>query len=65
MFLSLSEAASNKDTFDCCIAGTGPAGLSLALSLGQSNRKILLLEGGGDEWSEESQEIYSGQVIGD
>jgi choline dehydrogenase-like flavoprotein len=50
---------------DFCVVGSGPAGMTLALELEQHGRSVLLLEGGGLEWSQESQEIYKGDVIGD
>jgi hypothetical protein len=50
---------------DICVVGSGPAGMTLALELERHGRSVLLLEGGGLEWSQESQEIYKGEVIGD
>ena len=48
-----------------CIVGAGPAGITLALELGRNNRSVVLMEGGGQEWSEKSQDIYVSDVIGD
>lgn len=48
-----------------CIVGSGPAGMTLALELEQRGRSVLLLEGGGLEWTPESYELYRGDVIGD
>jgi choline dehydrogenase-like flavoprotein len=48
-----------------CIVGAGPAGITLALELGHNNRSVLLLEGGGREFSEESQDVYVSDVVGD
>ena len=53
------------DQFDCCIIGTGPAGITCALSLAESGKLIALLEGGGRDWSEWSQSLYQGEIIGD
>src|SRR6188768_3059234 len=50
---------------DFCVVGSGPAGMTVALELELHGRSVLLLEGGGLEWSQESQEIYKGEVIGD
>ncbi len=50
---------------DCCVVGSGPAGMTVALELERHGRSVILLEGGGLEWSQESQEIYKGDVIGD
>lgn len=49
--------------FDICIIGAGIAGITLALSL-DTKFKVLLLEGGGLDYSEESQELYTGESIG-
>ena len=47
------------------IVGTGPAGLSLALRLQDRKVPCLLVEAGGYEFSEASQDFYRGEVIGD
>jgi len=49
--------------FDICIIGGGAAGITLAMYL-KKNFNILLLEGGGLDFSDESQEIYKGKNIG-
>lgn len=49
---------------DLVIVGTGPAGLSIALQFLNTNKKVILLEGGGLEFSDESQAVYEGQNIG-
>lgn len=54
-----------EDTFDYCIIGTGPAGISCALALVPSGKRILLIEGGGSDLSEESQSLYRGTTVGD
>jgi choline dehydrogenase-like flavoprotein len=51
--------------FDVCIAGSGPAGMSLALSLAERGKDVLLLEGGGREFSDRSQDLYIGEIAGD
>lgn len=50
---------------DFCVVGSGPAGMTLALELGGYGRSVILLEGGGLNQSDESQDIYKGDVIGD
>jgi choline dehydrogenase-like flavoprotein len=47
------------------IVGTGPAGITLAINLAKENKKVLLIEAGGWEFSEKSQKEYEGKVIGD
>jgi choline dehydrogenase-like flavoprotein len=51
--------------FDVCIAGSGPAGMSLALALAEKGKDVLLLEGGGAEFSDRSQDLYIGENRGD
>ncbi len=50
---------------DFCVVGSGPAGMTVALELGDYGRSVILLEGGGLHQSDESQDIYKGDVIGD
>jgi choline dehydrogenase-like flavoprotein len=51
--------------FDVCIAGSGPAGMTLALALAEKGKTVLLLEGGDMEFSEDWQRLYVGQNVGD
>ncbi|MGH1345096.1 MAG: GMC oxidoreductase [Nannocystales bacterium] len=48
-----------------CIAGAGAAGITLARDLAASGVDVVLLEGGGLERSEDSQELYRGENSGD
>jgi choline dehydrogenase-like flavoprotein len=48
-----------------CIIGAGPAGITCARSLAAKGRKVLLLEAGGWDWSEQSQDSFVGETIGD
>jgi choline dehydrogenase-like flavoprotein len=47
------------------VIGSGPAGTSVAHKLAKANIPVVVLEAGGREYSEESQEFYKGKVIGD
>lgn len=49
---------------DICIIGAGPAGISMALALQHSNKKVILLEGGGFEYDDQMQELYAGTSSG-
>ncbi len=49
---------------DVCIAGSGPAGMSVALGLRGTGLDVLLLEGGGRERSAEQQNLYAGEATG-
>jgi choline dehydrogenase-like flavoprotein len=53
------------DRFDCCVIGTGPAGMSCALALAARGKRVALMEGGAREQSEWSQDLYRGRVVGD
>lgn len=50
--------------YDYCIVGTGPAGITLAIELSNKGYQILLLEAGGLEYSEYSQEFYECETLG-
>ncbi|MEX3772716.1 FAD-dependent oxidoreductase [Pseudomonas sp. MYb118] len=47
-----------REAYDICIIGAGPAGITLALRLAGQGRQVLLLEGGGREYSQDSQDLY-------
>ena len=48
-----------------CIVGAGPAGITIANRLAASGIRSVLLEGGAEDWSEESQDVYRGVTVGD
>jgi choline dehydrogenase-like flavoprotein len=50
--------------YDVCVCGTGPAGIPIARKLAARGKKVLLLEGGGLTYSEESQRHYRGSSVG-
>lgn len=47
-----------------CIVGAGAAGITLALELAEAGIDVVLLEGGGLDFEDESQSLYEGAVIG-
>ena len=49
---------------DICIVGAGAAGISMALDWLDSNHKVILLEGGGFEYDNKVQDLYSGTNSG-
>lgn len=54
-----------RDTvFDVAVCGAGPAGITLALALARKGRRVALLEAGGLDYSDESQECYRGDSVG-
>lgn len=55
----------DQDQFDVCIIGSGPAGITCALQLAENGKRVLILEGGDEEYTKQSQDIYSGTIDGD
>ncbi len=51
-------------TFDVCVIGAGPAGITLARRLAATGARVALMEAGGREYSEDSQAIYAGENVG-
>ena len=49
---------------DICIVGAGAAGISIALDWMETPFKVILLEGGGFEYDEKVQELYTGKTTG-
>lgn len=58
------EQLAGAPPFDYCIVGSGPAGITLAMALEKTGKRILLLEAGGESPSEASQELYRGETVG-
>ena len=63
MILDLADLGTEPEA-DVCIAGSGPAGITLGLALARTGLRVLVMEGGGEEYSDESQELYRGEVVG-
>jgi len=64
MILKNLDQIGSKE-FEFTIIGSGPAGITLATALAKKNKRILLIEAGGSNFSEKSQSFYNGKVIGD
>jgi choline dehydrogenase-like flavoprotein len=47
-----------RDLYDFCIIGGGPAGITLVLRLAGYGWRVVLVEGGGHEYSQRSQTLY-------
>lgn len=50
--------------FDVCVIGAGPAGMTTARTLAAAGFDVALMEGGDVDLTEESQELYEGEVEG-
>jgi len=66
MFFDMNTIATNSTSkpYDVCICGAGPAGITIARVLAKAGKRVALLEGGGLEYSEISQNLYQGKSIG-
>jgi choline dehydrogenase-like flavoprotein len=49
---------------DICIAGAGPAGITIGVELIDTRFKVILLEGGGFEPEARMQQLYDGETTG-
>ncbi len=62
--LDTPEGAVLGASFDVCISGSGPAGMTLALKLAEKRHRVLLLEAGGLIFTETSNKVYMGTNTG-
>lgn len=59
MKLQTNEIPENSElTFDLCIVGGGPAGITIARELAKTNISVCLVESGGLEYDQETQDLY-------
>ena len=67
MIFNLNQQKQDNHTleYDLAIIGGGPAGLTLAKKLSDSNLRIFVAEGGDKQFSAESSKVYQGKVYGD
>lgn len=60
-FRSLTDGETVETDF--CIVGAGPAGITLARAFDGMPVKVLLLEGGGEEYDPDSQAAFAGKIL--
>lgn len=59
-----TERSAAGRSYDVCVVGTGPAGMTLALRLAEAGLDVALMEAGGFEVEAETQAPYAGENIG-
>ena len=59
-----TEAWQNNTPYDLCIVGAGAAGITVARQFVNSSVRVCLLESGGTDFDEATQELYAGPNIG-
>jgi choline dehydrogenase-like flavoprotein len=64
MILDARKGFEELPRYDICIVGAGPAGITLALELDATGRRVCLLEAGGSGYEAATQRLYEGQVAG-
>lgn len=64
MIEDVSRHSGGEVSADVCILGSGPAGITIARMLAAQGKSVIMAEGGGMEFEEESQELYSGSTRG-
>jgi len=65
LIINLNETENNQiRSYDVCICGAGVAGITIAIELAKSGKKVALFEGGGEEYTEASQALYQGEITG-
>ncbi|ABF11875.1 FAD-dependent oxidoreductase [Cupriavidus metallidurans] len=52
------------DRADVCIVGAGAAGILLAVELARHGRRVVMLEGGGEDIEQASQDTYRSEIAG-
>jgi len=62
MFIDSRSLPRDKNVeCDVCIIGAGAAGITLGLEFSKSNSEICLLESGGLNYDQQTQDLYKGQ----
>lgn len=54
----------SSEYYDICICGAGAAGVTLAKTLAEKGKKVVLLEGGDEKYTQQSQDCYKGESVG-
>ncbi|MBA3526445.1 MAG: GMC family oxidoreductase [Pseudomonadota bacterium] len=62
--LRQDPAAASAAESDVCVIGAGAAGLTLARRLAEQGRSVTLLESGGLDFEQDTQDLYRGANVG-
>lgn len=65
IFRSIEEYDNSGFSPKVAIIGTGPAGMTVARRLAKAKIPCVLLDAGDEDYSDRSQKVYDGKVIGD
>lgn len=65
IFESFASFAASGFAPRVCIVGSGPAGVTVARKLAATGIPVAIFEAGGADYSDESQDFYKGNVVGD
>ncbi|WP_102961236.1 GMC oxidoreductase [Mangrovicella endophytica] len=65
IFANAAEFEASSFQPKVCIVGAGPAGITIARVLAKLGTPVVILEAGGEEVTEESQDFYRGTTVGD
>ena len=64
--LNKSRFSNTNDTkYKFAIIGAGAAGVTIARKVAEKGHNVALMEGGEDGFTEDSQNLYKGKVVGD
>lgn len=62
--LNTAETSPFDGVYDVCVCGSGPAGMTVAREAAARGLRVVLLEAGGFDPSDASQEVYKAKSVG-
>lgn len=65
IFQDAAALAASGFTPRLVVIGSGPAGITTARKVAAKGVPVLVIEAGSNEWTEDSQDFYRGQTVGD
>lgn len=64
MQIDPTDRSAFSRTFDVCVIGAGPAGITLSRRLAAQGLDVALMEAGGFDFADQSQAFYIGESVG-